>query len=410
MGNSKKRRSGATPEEMLLLISKAEEKLAKNTKEETKTENNKTGHRNVSNRNEGKDISSTAVQKKTKDKTKTNDKTKTKTNDKTKTKTNDKTKEKAYAKPIKKVKDKSSKNIKRGATPEEMLQLIAKAEERIAKEDREKASIENIISAKTEEGFTTERKKRHSFDTPPAGTKKFFMRISWYLLRPKHIKTKVAIFMVLATLSATALTFGLSVVNSPSGIVRDALTITKQAQIVTIDFTANETDMYQNTLKVHPAQPQKVTLTVLNGYNQRNRDISSTEGNINLVESSDNNWWEISFDSYTYFYFSDISIPTDALIKSVVVFVEHFEEKQFVQGKLEWSIGTGWPRSPVVWASIKAPVQKGKFDEAVDSWDITSLVNTCEKINSLQLQVKNNNNVADSKTLIDYTYVVVRWD
>ena len=75
---------------------------------------------------------------------------------------------------------------------------------------------------------------------------------------------------------------------------------------------------------------------------------------------------------------------------------------------LEWSIGIGrgWPFSRAVLASIKAEVHIGESNEAIDSWDITSLVDTNEKINSLQLEVKNNNNV-NSKTLIDYIYVVV---
>ncbi len=47
---------------------------------------------------------------------------------------------------------------------------------------------------------------------------------------------------------------------------------------------------------------------------------------------------------------------------------------------------------------------------AVDAWDVTSVVDTRERINSLQLQIKNNNNVINRKTLIDYIYVVVEWD
>ena len=56
--------------------------------------------------------------------------------------------------------------------------------------------------------------------------------------------------------------------------------------------------------------------------------------------------------------------------------------------------------------SLMAEVHIGESNEAVDSWDITSLVDTNEKINDLQLEVKNNNNV-NSKTLVDYIYVVV---
>jgi len=161
------------------------------------------------------------------------------------------------------------------------------------------------------------------------------------------------------------------------------------------------------TITVKPT-PFKVTkLGVLNGYNQRSRKTLLADDKVNLVQSSDNNRLETNFGSFTSYDFSDMSIPPNTLIKSVVVFVEHFEEERFAQGKLEWSIGRGWPFRRVVLASIKAPVQIGESNEAVDSWDITSLVDTNEKINSLQLEVKNNNNVVNSKTLIDYTYVVV---
>ena len=47
----------------------------------------------------------------------------------------------------------------------------------------------------------------------------------------------------------------------------------------------------------------------------------------------------------------------------------------------------------MVWAVINAPVNEGESSEAVDAWDITSVINAAEKINSLQLQIKNNNNI-----------------
>jgi len=147
-------------------------------------------------------------------------------------------------------------------------------------------------------------------------------------------------------------------------------------------------------------------LGVLTGYNQRSRKTLLADGKVNLVQASDNNRLETNFGSFTSYDFSDISIPPNALIRSVVVFVEHFEEERFAQGKLEWSIGRGWPFRRVVLASIKAPEHIGESNEAVDSWDITSLVDTNKKINFLQLEVKNNNNI-NSRTLIDYIYVVV---
>jgi hypothetical protein len=55
-------------------------------------------------------------------------------------------------------------------------------------------------------------------------------------------------------------------------------------------------------------------------------------------------------------------------------------------------------------------VYEGEPNEATDLWDVTSLVDTPEKVNSLQLQVRNNDDVAKRKTLVDYIYAVVEWN
>ncbi len=125
--------------------------------------------------------------------------------------------------------------------------------------------------------------------------------------------------------------------------------------------------------------------------------------------TSDDSRREIDSGLYTSYDFSDVSIPAGAEIASVIVYVEHFEQEGFPDGKLQWNAGTGWPSNPVVWASMNAPVHEGELNEATDLWDVTSFVDTPEKVNSLQLQVKNNDNIAKRKTLVDYIYVVVEW-
>ena len=128
----------------------------------------------------------------------------------------------------------------------------------------------------------------------------------------------------------------------------------------------------------------------------------------NIDRFSDNNRLETRAGSNLYFEFSDVSIPANAVVKSAVLFVEHFEEERFVQGKLEWTVGTGRPGKPVVWAVMKAPIHEGESTEAIDAWDITSIVNKVERINSLQLQIKNNN-IARKKTFVDYAYVIIEY-
>jgi hypothetical protein len=135
-----------------------------------------------------------------------------------------------------------------------------------------------------------------------------------------------------------------------------------------------------------------------------------TSANSHIVQSSDNNRWEMQIGTYVSYAFTEVFVPTDAVITSVVVFIEHFEEDRFIEGRLEWSIGTGWPDKPEIWASIKAPIHRGESNENIDMWDVTGVVDTVEKLKALQLHVKNNSYSYKSKTLMDYAYMVVEYD
>ncbi len=156
-------------------------------------------------------------------------------------------------------------------------------------------------------------------------------------------------------------------------------------------------------------QPQTITLTITDGYDEKNKRMLSAEDKTSVVQSRDDNCCETDAGLYTSYHFSDVSIPADSVITSVSIYVQHFEEEQFPSGKLQWSIGTGWPSNPVVWESIDAPVREGKQNKAVEGWNVTSLVNTVEKVNSLQLRVKNNDAIGKRKTRVDYIYAEVAW-
>jgi hypothetical protein len=45
----------------------------------------------------------------------------------------------------------------------------------------------------------------------------------------------------------------------------------------------------------------------------------------------------------------------------------------------------------------------------MDSWDVTSAVETPEKANHLQLQIRNNDPAGSRKTSVDCIYAVVEW-
>jgi hypothetical protein len=157
------------------------------------------------------------------------------------------------------------------------------------------------------------------------------------------------------------------------------------------------------------SSPLITPLTVEDGYDAVKDKKLSEENKLYFVLSSDNKFIETGAHSSIFFDFSDASIPEGGEIISVVVFVEHFEDEQFPFGKLQWNIGSGWPDEPVVWKSINAPVRDGQRNKSTDSWDITSIVNTSEKVDRLQFQIANNSNIAGRKTSLDYIYIIVRW-
>jgi len=216
-----------------------------------------------------------------------------------------------------------------------------------------KGQVKTEAIAQAKEGRKTEIKERRRFLERPEEGVYTLGRIRRNIFHPGNIKRKFILLLVLVIFSA--ITFALSVGSGPP-----------------------------------PAEPGGAVIT-------------------DVVQFSDDNRLETGAGSYIYYEFSDVSLPANAAIKSAVLFVEHFEEERCAEGKLEWSIGTGRPGKPAVWATMKAPVHEGESSEAVDAWDITSVVDTAEKINSLQLQIKNNNNIANGKTLVDYAYVVVEY-
>jgi VCBS repeat-containing protein len=204
-------------------------------------------------------------------------------------------------------------------------------------------------------------------------------------------------------------------INEATGLIEWRPT---SSQAGTYDVTVRVVDNYKTrgsdtqsfTITVTSLDsPLKNTLTVADCFNQKGKEKLSAKDKIPVVQSSNNERLGTEPRSYTCYGFSDPSIPEGATIISVVVFIEHFEDPSFTQGKLAWSVGTGWPSKPAVWASIEAPVRKGQSGEATDSWDVTSAVETAEKVNSFQFQVQNNETAGARKISVDFIYAVVKW-
>ena len=141
----------------------------------------------------------------------------------------------------------------------------------------------------------------------------------------------------------------------------------------------------------------------------KNIKNTSSQKDLIIFQESDNQQYKIDAGSYVSFDFSDASIPAGAKIASIVIYIEHYESSYFPIGKLQWEIGTGWPKNEKVWATINAPVREEKANEATDSWDITSIADTSEKIDSLQLQINNSSRMGGKNTFVDNIYAIVNW-
>jgi hypothetical protein len=306
-----------------------------------------------------------------------------------------------------------------------------------------KGQVKAKAISKAKDGPKAEIQEHQSLITQYVEGAHSFERSRWGVFHPRNIKRKFVLLLVLAIFSA--LTFALNVANDPSVAepggamtqeqtpARDTLvgsdtdgeqlnsdvaaylsggSLNEPAADMTnapaLNYGSRDTVIFKDTegKSVPVSNAKSLTITA----NPAPLKLTASEDDRNnVVQYSDNNRWKTSVGSYISYEFSDISIPANSAIRSVVLFVEHFEEERFVEGKLEWAIGTGWPGMPVIWARMKAPVHEGESSEAVDAWDITSFVKTAEKINSLQLRITNNNNVANGKTLVDYAYVVIKY-
>jgi hypothetical protein len=213
-----------------------------------------------------------------------------------------------------------------------------------------------------------------------------------------------------------------SLTGKPEGMTIDEATgliewRPTSAQAGTYDVTVRVAD--NNKIRASDTQSFTLTVTSLSSpltsrlavadcFNYKNREKLSARDKVNLVGASNDSRVQTEPRTYTCYEFEGASIPAGASIVSVIVNIEHLEEKSFREGRLLWSVGKGWPGKPVVWGSIEAPVRQGPDSEARDSWDVTSSVDTPEKANSLCLQIKNED-PAGGKTAVDWVYAVVKW-
>ena len=297
---------------------------------------------------------------------------------------------------------------------------------------------ETEISSETKESVKAEEKKfQKNFEKPAESTYRV-KRVRRPVFNPGNLKKKFILLLVIVIFSA--ITFAFNVNNKPAvdeaggSMIEDAVA----AEVALAGVNENR-EQLKSVVKTEMSlgslsgpEPDTTNAPALNYKSEDNvteeisipviktktltitaspepLKITSPAGFVkDIVRFSDNRRLETNAGTDMYYEFSDVSMPADTVVKSAVLFVEHFEEEKFAEGKLEWAIGTGRPDEPVVWAVMKAPIHEGESAEAVDAWDITSVLCSIKRINSLQLQI-NNNNFARRKTFVDYAYVIIEY-
>ncbi|MHC4105728.1 MAG: hypothetical protein ACYSR9_12370, partial [Planctomycetota bacterium] len=306
-----------------------------------------------------------------------------------------------------------------------------------------KGQVKKKAVGKAKEGPKAEIKGRQRFLEQPEEGVYTLGRNRRNFFHLGNLKRKIVLLVVLIIFSA--LTFALSIAKDPPVTETDDIKVQGKTpeQVTLVDIDSESEQLHSEVAadaslrSLNNPAPGMTTAPSLNYESSDNitfkadeeKSVSASEthlltitanpeplkitasasGKSNIVQFSDDSRLETRVGSNIYYEFSDVSIPSNAVIRSAVLFVEHFEEERFAEGKLEWAVGTGWPGRPTVWATMKAPVHHGESSESVDAWDITSVADTVEKINSVQLQIKNNNNVANGKTLVDSAYVVITY-
>lgn len=212
-----------------------------------------------------------------------------------------------------------------------------------------------------------------------------------------------------------------SFVSKPEGMNIDPNTgvinwtpddITKRSNEVVVKVTDNNlipvSATQAFTIEVVPTPSKVITLTVTDGYDQNGRSVFFGNQDANLITTSNNKYLEIKPNSSIAFDFSNVLLPSDTKIVSLVIFVEHYEQDTFPGGFAKWSIGQGWPGQEDIWFTMDSPIHNGETNDSMDSWDAASFVGTPRKLNNLQLQIKNDDSM--SSIFIDYIYIMAQWE
>jgi len=185
----------------------------------------------------------------------------------------------------------------------------------------------------------------------------------------------------------------------------------QQVTVKVADSSSIESDIQSFTVTVGQTGPFRRAVLTAEKALGRNDVIDLLGSNsAGSVHQSDDDRYQTTALSDCCYEFTDATIPIGSKITSVVMYIEHFEDKGFPPGKLAWMIGTGWPANPTMWVSMKAPLREEARWESTDSWDVSTFVDTPEKVNAMQLRIENGCKGEPKASFVDYVYVVVEWE
>lgn len=96
------------------------------------------------------------------------------------------------------------------------------------------------------------------------------------------------------------------------------------------------------------------------------------------------------------------TVPPEALVSAIRLFVEHHELARVQSGEILWKLGHGSLTSPIVVQTTSAPLRSGESQEALDAWPADGLV---PDPNDLRIVIANDSR--DDDTVLDRVYVEV---
>ena len=159
------------------------------------------------------------------------------------------------------------------------------------------------------------------------------------------------------------------------------------------------------------SDPVTITLAVTNGWDQKNDKTLANDAKLYVVQTGDDEWWSIESDYFTRFEFE--AVPDDAIVSSVKVYFEYWQEEGMEAGSMIWHVDTNGLTNNTVSnvLTITAPDHHGENAESVAEWEVCDSIVTCSAlpVDDLKIVVQNIDGEG-KKSLLDKIWVDVTFN